>query len=95
MSGKKKAKEYPVVEDFKDTVGKGVKNLILHNDEVHTFEFVIECLIEICKHTTEQAEQCTYLVHYKGRCGVKSGSFEYLRPMKNALIDKELNATIE
>jgi ATP-dependent Clp protease adaptor protein ClpS len=95
MAEKKKAKEFPVVEEF-DTVGANEgKSLILHNDEVHTFDYVIECLIEICEHTTEQAEQCTYLVHYKGKCDVKSGSFEILRPMRHALIDKGLNATID
>ena len=53
-----------------------VYKLVLHNDDVNTFDFVIECLIEICKHTLEQAEQCTILVHYKGKCTVKTGSME-------------------
>lgn len=58
-----------------------VYKLVLHNDDVNTFDFVIECLIEICKHTLEQAEQCTILVHYKGKCTVKTGSMELLKPM--------------
>ena len=58
-----------------------VYKLVLHNDDVNTFDFVIECLIEICKHTLEQAEQCTILVHYKGKCTVKTGSME-LKPMR-------------
>ncbi len=69
--------------------------LVLHNDDYHTFDYVINALIEICDHDTYQAEQCTLLVHYKGKCDVKKGSFSYLRPMKNALVQKELKATID
>lgn len=69
--------------------------LILHNDEVHTFDYVIDALIDICKHGYEQAAQCTIMVHYKGKCDVKKGSFETLKPLKDALIDRELNATID
>ncbi len=52
-----------------------VRNLILFNDDFNTFEFVIETLIDVCKHEPEQAEQCTIIVHFKGKCAVKSGSF--------------------
>jgi len=69
--------------------------LILHNDDVHTFDYVIDALIEICEHGYEQATQCTFLVHYKGKCDVKKGSFASLKPMKDALIERELNATID
>ena len=69
--------------------------VLLHNDDVNTFEFVIESLIDVCKHTTEQAEQCTYLVHYKGKCDVKKGSFDFLRPMRHELVERGLNATID
>ena len=55
--------------------------LVLYNDDVNTFDFVIESLIEVCKHTLEQAEQCTMLVHYKGKCTVKTGDMEMLMPM--------------
>ena len=68
--------------------------LVLHNDEVNTFDFVILSLIEICQHTVEQAEQCTWLVHYKGKCEVKSGSFDFLEPMCTALLDRGLSAEI-
>lgn len=71
------------------------KFLVLHNDDYHTFDYVIDALINICEHDTVQAEQCTLLVHYKGKCDVKKGSYAYLKPMKNALILKELNATID
>lgn len=69
--------------------------LILHNDDYHTFDYVIDALMEICHHKFEQASQCTMLVHYKGKCDVKKGSLKFLTPMKNALIRKELNATID
>jgi ATP-dependent Clp protease adaptor protein ClpS len=68
--------------------------LVLHNDEFNTFDFVIESLIKVCKHTTEQAEQCTWLVHYKGKCDVKSGSYEFLEPMCTALLNRGLSAEI-
>ncbi len=95
MAEKEKAKEFPVIEEFNDVEGKGKNSLILHNDEVNSFDFVIESLIEVCEHTTEQAEQCTYLVHYKGKCDVKSGSFDFLRPIRHALVDRGLKATID
>lgn len=69
--------------------------LVLHNDDYHTFDYVIDALINICDHDLIQAEQCTLLIHYKGQCDVKRGSFSYLRPMKNALIQKDLKATID
>lgn len=81
-------------EEF-DVINLEQKSLILHNDDYHTFEFVIKALIEICRHTPEQAEQCTYLVHYKGKCDVKSGDYNSLKPMKEALTDRGLNATID
>lgn len=69
--------------------------LILYNDDVHSFDFVIEALIDICKMEVVQAEQCTYLVHYKGKCDIKKGSFNKLKPYKEGLIEKGLNATID
>jgi len=69
--------------------------LTLHNDDVHTFDYVIDALIDICNHEYEQATQCTMLVHYKGKCDVKKGAFDALKPLKDALIERELNATID
>lgn len=69
--------------------------LILHNDHVNTFEWVIETLIEVCKHTSEQAEQCAYLIHNKGKYAVKHGSFSFLKPMKDAISERGINVTIE
>lgn len=95
MPDKGKATGKPFLEELNEVKSHTENHLVLHDDEVNTFEFVIECLIEICEHTAEQAEQCTFLVHYKGKCEVKNGSFEYLNPMRRALIDKGLNATID
>ncbi len=71
-----------------------VYKLVLHNDDVHTFDYVIDSLIEICGHTLEQAEQCTILVHYKGKCTVKTGSMELLKPMHNKLLSRQLTSEI-
>ena len=71
------------------------KNLILYNDDVNTFEFVTESLIKVCKHDLIQAEQCTYLVHFSGKCSVKTGSFKKLEPLCSALLDRGLSAQIE
>lgn len=71
-----------------------VYKLVLYNDDIHTFDYVIEALVEICGHTWEQAEQCTVLVHYKGKCTVKTGSMETLKPMHEKLISKSLTSEI-
>jgi ATP-dependent Clp protease adaptor protein ClpS len=68
--------------------------LILHNDDYHTFDYVIESLIEICELDAIQATQCTYLIHYKGKCDVKRGSKTFLLPMRRALAKRDLKAVI-
>ncbi len=65
------------------------------NDEVNTFEWVIETLIEVCQHSTEQAEQCAYIIHYKGKYSVKDGDYDQLKPMCNAITERGIGATIE
>lgn len=70
------------------------RELVLYNDDVNTFDFVIECLIDICKHEPLQAEQCTYIVHYSGKCSVKTGSYAVLNPMRVALADRGLSVVI-
>lgn len=70
-------------------------NLILWNDDVNTFEWVIDTLIEICGHAQEQAEQCAMLIHHKGKYAVKTGSYEVLKPQCDAINDRLINATIE
>ena len=69
--------------------------LVVHNDDVNTFEWVIESLVEICKHTSEQAEQCAFIIHFKGKYAVQQGMREILRPMREQLVDRGINATIE
>ncbi|MBM3914850.1 MAG: ATP-dependent Clp protease adaptor ClpS [Sphingomonadales bacterium] len=70
-------------------------HLIVWNDDVNTFDWVIITLVEICGHTQEQAEQCAYLIHFKGKYAVKNGEFEILKPMCEAIVDRGINATIE
>lgn len=68
--------------------------IVLFNDDVNTFDFVIDSLIEVCEHTLEQAEQCTLLVHYKGKCAVKTGEYGDLKPRCTRLLEKGLSAEI-
>lgn len=68
--------------------------IILYNDDVNTFEHVINTLIVVCEHTAEQAEQCAYIVHYKGKCSVKTGSYDDLRPRCSKLLEEGLSAEI-
>ena len=69
--------------------------LIVHNDEVNTFDYVIAALIAVCKHNYEQAEQCAVLVHTRGKYAVKEGSMKQLKPLKDAISERGINATIE
>lgn len=69
--------------------------IIVWNDDVNTFEWVIDSLMDICCHTREQAEQCALIIHHAGKYAVKQGDFEVLRPQAEALIDRGINATIE
>ena len=71
-----------------------VMDIVVFNDDVNTFEHVIETLIRVCKHTPEQAEQCTLLIHHKGKCAVKTGTFEFLLPMRNAICEVGIDAKI-
>jgi ATP-dependent Clp protease adaptor protein ClpS len=71
------------------------KFLILHNDDIHTFDYVIDALVDVCNHTMVQAEQCTMLIHFKGKCAVKEGPFPVLKQMKERLIKRELEVTID
>ncbi len=87
---KREYEEEVLVLESEDEVYK----LVLHNDDIHTFDYVIDSLIEVCGHTLEQAEQCTILVHYKGKCTVKTGSLELLKPMHEKLISRSLTSEI-
>lgn len=86
--------EEEVVPDLEELL-KEPKEIVLYNDDHNTFDFVIESLVKVCSHTLIQAEQCTYLVHYKGKCSVKRGEVEKLKSMCTALLDRGLSAEIE
>ena len=69
--------------------------LIVWNDEVNTFEWVIDTLIEVCGHSYEQAEQCAYIIHFQGKYAVKKGSYDDLKPKCDAITDRGIGATVE
>ena len=69
--------------------------LIVYNDDHNTFDWVIQCLMEVCSHSFEQSEQLSLIIHYKGKASVKVGQFEELKTMKDALVDRGLSAVIE
>lgn len=69
-------------------------DLVVFNDDVNTFDHVINTLIKVCQHTSEQAEQCTLLIHYRGKCAVKNGSFDFLKPMRQAICEAGIEARI-
>ncbi len=71
------------------------KDLIVFNDDFNTFDHVIESLIKVCRHKPVQAEQCTFIVHYNGKCQVKRGDFETLEPMCTALLERGITAEIQ
>ncbi|MEI6950177.1 ATP-dependent Clp protease adaptor ClpS [Paraflavisolibacter sp. H34] len=69
--------------------------LIVWNDDVNTFEWVIETLMEVCHHSHEQAEQCAYIIHFKGKYAVKEGSYDDLKPLCDEITDRGIGATVE
>ncbi len=89
----KETKRKPV--DLEKDKACGGYMLMLHNDDVHSFDYVIEALINICEHDYEQAVQCTLITHHKGSCDVRKGKIEPLKQMKDSLIALDLSATIE
>ncbi len=79
---------------LEELVDQEALDLVVFNDDVNTFEHVIQVLMKVCKHTHEQAEQCTLIIHYKGKCSVKKGSREELKPMCEAILDAGIQAAI-
>jgi ATP-dependent Clp protease adaptor protein ClpS len=69
--------------------------LVLHNDDVNSFDYVMEILVEICDHSMTQAEQCATITHYKGKCEVRTGSINDMRELRYQLISRGLNATVD
>lgn len=84
----------PSVDVLDEVVDTDVHTLMVFNDEVNSFDYVINTLIEVCEHTPEQAEQCTLLIHYKGKCSVKNGSWEELVPMRNEICRRGISAEV-
>lgn len=92
MNSKRKFEKNPNIEKNPQ---QGMDcSLILYNDDIHDFMYVIESLVEICDHDSVQAEQCTYLVHYRGKCQIKKGKYEHLKEMYNQLLEKGLIVSI-
>lgn len=73
----------------------GGYQLIVWNDDVNTFDWVIETLVAVCGHTHEQAEQCALLIHFKGKCAVKNGDYDELKGMCDEITDRGIGATVE
>lgn len=82
------------VEVLEEVVAVDERDLMVYNDDYNTFDHVINTLIKVCKHTKEQAEQCTWLIHYKGKCSVKKGTYEELKPMKEGICEAGIDAKI-
>ena len=85
--------EVLVAEEVTDT--EDPAELVVYNDDVNTFEWVIQCFEEILRHTQAQAEQCAMIIHFKGRASVKKAPENVLKPMKEGLLDRGLSAVIE
>jgi ATP-dependent Clp protease adaptor protein ClpS len=87
-----------IAEDFDTDVlidNDGGCQLVVWNDEVNSFDWVIATLIEICGHSIEQAEQCAMIIHTKGKYGVKDGSYDFLKPMCDSITGRGIGATVE
>jgi ATP-dependent Clp protease adaptor protein ClpS len=82
------------VEILDKTIETELKKLVVYNDDVNTFDWVIDTLVEVCKHTSEQAEQCTIIIHFKGKCSVKEGELEELIEMRNEICRRGISAEI-
>lgn len=85
----------PLKSTNKTSLGKKNYYLILHNDDLNTFDYVVDCLVNICKHDHIQAEQCTTIAHYKGKCEIKAGEMMSLKEMQKKLTYKGISSTIE
>jgi ATP-dependent Clp protease adaptor protein ClpS len=90
MNGQEKISEKLIAEEVVTTP----REIVLYNDDVNTFDHVIETLIHVCEHTPEQAEQCSLIVHYNGKCVVKTGAYEDLKPRCTLLLEANLTAEI-
>jgi len=92
---KEKQEERHEAEVLEISLLSDLSDLMVFNDDVNTFEHVIDTLIRVCGHTQEQAEQCTLLIHHKGKCAVKKGTFDELKPMRDAVCEAGIDARIQ
>lgn len=84
-----------VLQEVKEEIlSSDVKDLVVFNDDYNTFDHVINTLIKVCKHTPHQAEQCTWIIHYKGKCAVRKGTLEELKPLRQGICDAGISAEI-
>ncbi len=83
--------ESEIQEETTDTL---IRNLVVFNDDFNTFDWVIETLVEVCRHTPQQAEQCTLIIHFKGKCSVKEGTFEELSVLRADICRRGISAEI-
>lgn len=83
------------IQEQMATVSPGQYALIVWNDEVNSFDWVIQTLVEVCGHQLEQAEQCAFLIHTKGKYAVKNGELEQLKPQCEAITERKIGATVE
>ena len=88
-------KEADDVSTLETLISTQTAQIIVYNDDVNTFDWVIQSLMEVCNHTFVQAEQISIFVHFKGKAVVKTGAFEELKPMKDELVDRGISAVIE
>lgn len=86
--------EEELTEVLEDIGSSDIKDLIIYNDDYNTFDHVINTLIKVVGHSPQQAEQCTYIIHYKGKCAVKKGSLKELKPMKEAICEAGITAKV-
>ena len=89
--------DFDIVEEIEtdsDIGDEEGRDLMVYNDDFNTFDHVINTLVKVCKHDIQQAEQCTYLIHYKGKCSVKKGMYEELKPMRVEITSAGIKAAI-
>ena len=90
MGTQEKTYSDPEVTEEKETL----KNLILYNDDYNTFDFIIKSLVEVCDHDLHQAENCALIAHYKGRCHIKKGSLDIIRPIYVEMTNRQITVEI-
>ena len=88
-------KSDPLISNENTELLADLKDLVLYNDDFNTFDFVIESLVDVCDHKPEQAEQCALIVHFKGKCAIKSGSFSEMKLIYSELLNRELTVEIQ